>query len=110
MRKFLCMMLSLTVLLLGHGNQIAFAGEAPSETKLTTNANLEFLTASATGNWFTMGALIAEQTNRYFTSNPITAVPAPGSIGNPPLVARGDSDIGLAYGSFLLMSQNGESP
>lgn len=110
MRKILCTMLSLTVLLLGHGNQIAFAGEAPSEAKLTTKANLEFLTASATGNWFTMGALIAEQTNRYFTSNPITAVPAPGSIGNPPLVARGDSDIGLAYGSFLLMSQNGESP
>ena len=78
--------------------------------KAETKANLQFATASATGNWFSMGALIAEATNEYFTTSPVTASPAPGSLGNPAIVSVGEADLGMSYGSFLVMAQNGEDP
>lgn len=73
-----------------------------------TDENLQFATASADGNWFLMGALIADQTNGYFTTDPVTAVPSAGSIGNPSLVTTGEADFGMSYGSFLVMAEKGE--
>jgi TRAP transporter TAXI family solute receptor len=68
------------------------------------------MTGSATGSWIKIGAGIAEKTNDYYEGFPITAVPGPGSVANPSLVAIGKADIGMSYPPFLVSAWNGEEP
>ena len=72
--------------------------------------DLELLSGSATGSWYTIGAGIADKFNDKYDGFPMTCIPGPGSIGNVPVIASGDSEIGLSYGPFLIAAQNGEAP
>lgn len=71
---------------------------------------IELLTASASGSWYTIGAGIADKFNDNYQGFPMTAIPGPGSIGDVPVVASGDAEIGMSYGPFLLAAQNGTKP
>lgn len=67
-------------------------------------------TGSVTGGWYQIGALIAEWTNKKVEGNPITANPGAGGIGNPLRIAKGDADIGVSYGTFLIALREGTKP
>lgn len=87
------------------------ADSPAEETKLyETDKLYTFDTASATGNWYAMGALIADAMNKYYTTDPVTAAPSAGSLGNPALVSSGEADFGMSYGSFLVMAAEGSDP
>lgn len=81
------------------------AGEA-----LPKIADLDLLTGSATGSWYTLGAGIADKFNDLYDGFPMTAIPGPGSIGNIGVIASGDSEIGLSYGPFLKAAVEGVAP
>lgn len=87
----------------------------PTETTgdhdaLPTIANIELLTGSATGSWYTIGAGLADKFNDNFEGFPMTAIPGSGSIGNVPVISSGDSEIGLSYGPFLIAAESGTAP
>lgn len=71
--------------------------------------DLEFVTGQANGGWFSLGAAIADKTNAYFKGFPITAVTG-GGIGNPQVMGNGDAEIGMTYGIFLKMAEQGSAP
>lgn len=71
---------------------------------------LQISTGSPTGGWFQIGALIAEWTNQKVEGYPITATPGAGGIGNPLRLAKGEADIGVSYGTFLIALREGTKP
>ena len=71
------------------------------------HAAVEFITGSATGTWFSTGAMIAELTNANYSGQPISVVPGAGGVGNPLAVASGQSDIGISYAPFLKLAIEG---
>lgn len=89
----------------GETNEVNEGGNA-----LATIPDLELLTGSATGSWYTIGAGIADKFNENYNGFPMTAIPGPGSIGDVPVIAAGDSEIGMSYGPFLIAAANGEAP
>lgn len=80
-----------------------------SDGKPTIEA-LDLLSGAATGSWYTIGAGLADKFNDNYEGFPMTTIPGPGSIGNIPVIASGDSEIGMSYGPFLIAAQNGEAP
>ena len=60
--------------------------------------DLELLSGSATGSWYTIGAGVADKFNDLYDGFPMTCAPGPGSIGDVPVIAAGESDIGMSYG------------
>lgn len=72
--------------------------------------NEVFTTGTAGGTWVMIGAGIAEKANEFFEGYPISAVPGPGSIGNPPRVAAKEALLGISYGAFLVLAENGKGP
>lgn len=67
-------------------------------------------TGSPTGGWYRVGALIAEWINQRVEGSPVTASPGGGGIGNPLLLAKGEADIGVSYGTFLKALEQGTKP
>jgi len=94
----------LTLILISIISFSVFASEKP------TIRNIQFSTGSSEGTWIQIGAGICEKANDYVQGFPFTAVPGPGSIGNPALVHIGGADVGISYGPFLLMAKNAELP
>ncbi len=70
---------------------------------------LQFTTGSPTGTWFPTGAIIAELTNAKYDGQPISVVPGAGGVGNPARVGTGHSDLGISYGPFLKLAQQGKN-
>ena len=85
-------------------------GQTDSSDSLPKINDLELLSGAATGSWYTIGAGIADKFNDNYDGFPMTAIPGPGSIGNVPVIASGDSEIGMSYGPFLIAAQNGKAP
>lgn len=77
---------------------------------VNTIDNMEMITGSSSGSWVPVGAAIAEKFNTYYDGFPLTAVPGPGSLGNPGVIANGDAAFGLSYGPFLLSAVEGKEP
>ena len=72
--------------------------------------NIVFATGAANGTWWIIGAGIAEKANEFFQGFPITAIPGPGSVGNPPLVSKGEAFLGMSYPPFLILAREGKGP
>lgn len=85
----------------------AFPPEASAQQK--KHKPVQFITGSATATWFATGAMIAELTNAKYEGQPVSVVPGPGGVGNPPIVTGGQSDIGISYGPFLVLAIQGNN-
>ena len=72
--------------------------------------NMQIITGSAGGTWEVVGVAIASRVNEHFEGFPFTAVPGPGSVANPMVVASGESAFGLSYPNFLVAATKGEFP
>lgn len=101
------------------GNSAPAASEKPAastsssaqeSTALPILADVELLSGAATGSWYTIGAGVADKFNENYDGFPMTCAPGPGSIGNIPVIAAGDSDIAMSYGPFLIAAANGTAP
>ena len=77
---------------------------------LPTIDELDLLSGSATGSWYTVGAGIADKFNENFEGFPMTCIPGPGSVGNIGVISSGDSEIGMSYGPFLIAAVAGNAP
>ncbi len=75
-----------------------------------TLANVELVSGSASGSWYTLGAGMSDKFNDFYEGFPMTCIPGSGSIGNIPVISSGDSEIGMSYGPFLVSAINGEAP
>lgn len=67
-------------------------------------------TGSVGAGWYTTCSSIADWVNAQVEGYPITAVPGAGGVGNPMRVAKGDADIGVSYGPFLILARDGKVP
>lgn len=72
--------------------------------------NMEIITGSASGSWVPVGAGVADKFNSMYDGFPLTAIPGPGSLGNPAVVSKGDAAFGLSYGPFLISAFQGKPP
>lgn len=70
-------------------------------------ASLLMTTGTPTGTWFPIGAAMAELTNATFSDDPLDVVVGAGSVANIMHVASGKSEMGLSYGAFLKLAQEG---
>jgi uncharacterized protein len=75
-----------------------------------TLEKMELITGSASGSWVPVGAAIASKVNSFYKGFPLTAIPGPGSVGNPAVVSKGDAAFGLSYGPFLISANQGKAP
>lgn len=85
-------------------------GSSQNSGSLPKINDLELLSGSATGSWYTIGAGVADKFNDLYDGFPMTCAPGPGSIGDVPVIAAGESDIGMSYGPFLIAAVNGNAP
>jgi len=67
-------------------------------------------TGSVGGSWYATASSIGDWVNDKVEGYPITAVPGAGSIGNIPRVVRGETEIGMSLGAFLLAANKGNVP
>jgi TRAP transporter TAXI family solute receptor len=84
---------------------LAFAGAASAQMK--THDQVQFISGSPTGSWFPVASAMSELTNQVYDGQPISVVPGAGGVGNPLRVGTGQSDIGISYGPFLKLAQQG---
>ena len=70
-------------------------------------AQIQFISGSPTGGWFPVAAAVADLTNGLYEGQPISVIPGAGGVGNPLRVGTAQSDIGLSYGPFLRLAQEG---
>ena len=85
--------------------------EKPADTEVPKKiGSVEFITGSATGSWVPIASGISQKINEYYDGFPVTSVPGPGSLGNPPVIGSGDSDIGMSYAPFLIAAVAGKAP
>lgn len=80
---------------------------AGTESDPANLQNMELLTGSAGGSWVTIGAGLADKFNEFYDGFPLTTIPGPGSLGNPPVIAEGDGQFGMSYGPFLKAAVEG---
>ena len=107
----LTLVLSMSFMLVACSTSATSGPDSSSSGKtLPQIDDLELLSGSATGSWYTIGAGVADKFNDFFDGFPMTCAPGPGSIGDVPVIAAGDSDIGMSYGPFLTAALNGEAP
>ena len=86
------------------------AGAALTRDALAENgkaSDLVMVTGTPTGNWFPTGAAFAEFAAEALGGQPISVTPGAGSIGNIMSVGAGKADMGLSYGAFLKLAQEG---
>ena len=95
-----------SVLAAGLAAALALPAVAVAQDK-AAGASLLMTTGTPTGSWFPTGAAIAELTNSQYSDNPIDVVVGAGSVGNIMNVAADNSDMGLSYGAFLKLAQEG---
>lgn len=81
----------------------ATAGAASSQQAV----DLVMVTGTPTGTWFPTGAAFAEFAADALGGQPISVQPGAGSIGNIMSVASGQADLGLSYGAFLKLAEQG---
>ncbi len=120
MKKFAALLLSIVMLMSlaacgEKGGTPAPAPEAGQQEQapagaLPTIAELDLLSGSATGSWYTLGAGISDKFNESFEGFPMTCIPGPGSVGNIGVVSSGESEIGMSYGPFLMVAEAGNAP
>ena len=65
-------------------------GSSQNSGSLPKINDLELLSGSATGSWYTIGAGVADKFNDLYDGFPMTCAPGPGSIGDVPVIAAGD--------------------
>lgn len=109
MKKLIIAVFVLTAILTSAACSIAATGNKNNKSLPKINA-LELLTGGANGTWYVMGAGIADKFNENYDGFPMTAIPGPGSLGNPGMIAVQDAEIGMSYGPFLIAAVNGEPP
>lgn len=71
--------------------------------------SVEFITGSPTGTWFPVASVVAEITNKAYSGQPMSIIPGAGGVGNPLRVGTGQSDVGISYGPFLALAQQGNN-
>lgn len=74
-----------------------------------SHSGVEIISGSPTGGWYPVASMIAEQVNANYDGQPTSVVPGAGGVGNPLRVGTGQSDIGISYGPFLLLAQQGNN-
>ena len=92
------------------GSDQSASSSGNGEQALPKINDIELLSGSATGSWYTIGAGVADKFNDFYDGFPMTCAPGPGSIGDVPVIASGDSDSGMSYGPFLTAAVNGDAP
>lgn len=80
------------------------AGASSAQMK---HDQVQFISGSPTGSWFPIASMAAELTNKAYEGQPISVIPGAGGVGNPLRVGTGQSDIGISYGPFLKLAQDG---
>jgi hypothetical protein len=81
-----------------------------SSDKMLEIPKMTISTGSVGGGWYATCSSIADWVNERVKGYPITAIPGSGGMGNPIRVARGDADIGVTFGPFLIMAREGKTP
>jgi len=74
-----------------------------------SHEGVEIISGSPTGGWYPVASQIAELVNANYDGQPTSVVPGAGGVGNPLRVGTGQSDIGISYGPFLLLAQQGNN-
>lgn len=86
---------------------VAMGGLAGTAHAQATHEGVEFISGSPTGSWFPVASMVAELVNEAYEGQPTSVIPGAGGVGNPLRVGTGQSDIGISYGPFLLLAQQG---
>lgn len=90
------------------GAALAVTGAAASAQEAEGKAtDLMMVTGTPTGTWFPTGAAFAEFADEAMGGQPVSVTPGAGSIGNIMSVGSGQADLGLSYGAFLKLAQEG---
>lgn len=71
--------------------------------------DMSLVAGNSTGGWFSIATALADKANIYFEGFPIVATTG-GATGNPQTVSSGEAQIGMSYGVFLNMAQEGLPP
>lgn len=82
---------------------------APVIAQEQQHDQVQFISGSPTGSWFPVASQAAELTNAMYEGQPISVIPGAGGVGNPLRVGTGQSDIGISYGPFLKLAQEGDN-
>lgn len=86
---------------------ITAVGAMPATAQTKKHDQVQIISGSPTGSWFPIASAAAELTNANYEGQPISVVPGAGGVGNPLRVGTGQSDIGVSYGPFLKLAQQG---
>lgn len=116
MKKYQCIIsiiiiiILITVLLVTGCSGITGLFSKPRTSEKVPQApGILFVSGSVSGPWVKIAAGIAEKVNDYFEGFPVTATPG-GSTSNPLMLYYGKAQIGMSYGPFLLLAQEGKDP
>lgn len=82
------------------------AGTSAAQMK---HDQVQFISGSPTGSWFPVASMAAELTNKAYEGQPVSVIPGAGGVGNPLRVGTGQSDLGISYGPFLKLAQEGNN-
>lgn len=85
---------------------VAFSAQAVAQE---SHEGVEFISGSPTGSWYPVASAVAEMVNQNYEGQPTSVIPGAGGVGNPLRVGTGQSDVGISYGPFLLLAQQGEN-
>lgn len=113
----ICCIIALTLCLAACQNTSAPSSSVSNTSSVSTGdasalpkiGDISLVAGNSTGGWYSIATALADKTNAYFDGFPIVATTG-GALGNPQTVSIGEADVGMSYGIFLNMAEQGSAP